>query len=65
MSAPSYVQAQLTPDELRLLQLIRTAEPDADFEVHRRDGKIVNVSKTTIHRREFESTKLREPRVSM
>lgn len=56
----SRVTVMVQPDELRLLELIRTSEADTDLEVHRRDGKIVNVTRTTIHRKEFTSAQLRE-----
>lgn len=61
MSAATHVP--VTADELKLLQIIRAADPDADFEVHRRGGRIVNVTETTIHRQKFSPAPLREPAV--
>ena len=54
------VTVVVTSDELKLLELIRTAQPDSDFEVNRRDGKIANVRVTTIHRRDFEPRRMVE-----
>jgi len=54
------VSAELTRDELKLIQLLRTSEPDADLEVHKRDGAVVNVVRSTIHRKEFERARLLE-----
>jgi hypothetical protein len=60
MNENSRVTVLVMPDELRLLQLLRDAEPDADLEVNRRDGRVVNCKVTTIHKRDFETTKLLE-----
>ena len=54
------VTAYLSPDEHKVIQLLRTAEADCTLEVHKREGVVVNVTRTTIHRREFEKPRLRE-----
>jgi hypothetical protein len=54
------VTVYLSPDELKLIQLLRTADEDCTLEVHKREGAVVNVTRTTIHRREFEKPRLRE-----
>jgi hypothetical protein len=54
------VTAYLSPDEHKLIQLLRTAEADCTLEVHKRNGMVVNVVRSTIHRREFEKPRLRE-----
>jgi len=48
------IQADLKPDEVKVIQIMReTTEPDAEFIVYRRQGKIVNVKRTTLHVNEF------------
>jgi len=55
-------QHELTPDELKTIEIIRAATKDADLEIIRRDGKIVNVREIRMHRDQFERAKLRETR---
>jgi hypothetical protein len=56
------VEIAIGRDELLLLQIIREKGPDANFEIFKREGKIVNCLSTTVHVRDFKAAdgKLRE-----
>lgn len=54
MSGDGRIAASLTPDEVKVIQKMReTVEPDVDFMVIRRDGKIVNLKRTINDQKDF------------
>lgn len=60
MSAREVVTT-LRPDELKVIKLMREeSADDVDFFVCRRQGRIVNVKRTTMHVKEFENERLKE-----
>lgn len=53
------IQAELTPDEaMVILKMRKTVEPDADFLVFRRDGRIVNIKRTVSDAKDFTNEAL-------
>lgn len=63
MAEQERVETLITPDELVLLRILREFGPDADFEVNKRDGKIVNTRSTVVHAKRFTVTnRLQEAR---
>jgi hypothetical protein len=60
MSADKAI-AKLSADEVRVITLMRqNSQPDVDFLVIRRDGRLVNLKTTTNHAKDFSTQKLRE-----
>lgn len=56
------VQADLKPDEVKVIQKMReTVEPDVDFLIFRRDGRIVNIKRTINDQKEFTNHALAQP----
>jgi Cdc6-like AAA superfamily ATPase len=55
------ISAAVSSDELKMLELLRSAGEDADVEVIRRDGRVVDVRRTTRHQKEFKTERLQEP----
>ncbi len=54
MSDDGRIAASLTPEEVRVIQKMReTTEPDVDFIVYRRDGKIVNLKRHINDQKDF------------
>ena len=55
------VVTTLRPDELKVIKLMREESgDDVDFFVCRRNGRVVNVKRTVMHVKEFESERLKE-----
>jgi predicted transcriptional regulator len=61
MSDAKDIQATLSVDEVRLLSLIRMSKPDSDFEVNKRNGRIVNMKITEICASMFTNAALALP----
>lgn len=47
------IHLSVSADELSIITLIRQGGVDADYEVVVRDGQVMNVRETKIHRKQF------------
>ena len=53
MSPNRDINLLVSADELSVITLIRQGGTDAEYEVVVRDGKVMNVRETKIHRKQF------------